>query len=65
MVKKVEEAMALPEVRSSMFRDDGTRRPLSGNGISGDDIIMFVDADGRVMNVIETEDGPAKCEFWL
>jgi hypothetical protein len=71
------EARALPEIEDEFFvttkraLPDGTIlneraiRPLCGRGISGDDIIMFVDADGRAMKVVQTEDGPAKCEFWL
>jgi len=74
-IKTVEQAQALPEVDDPFFeltkeiQLDGTKRftyrprPLCGDGIDGDSIFSFVDTDGCVMDVIETENGAAKTPF--
>ncbi len=40
-------------------------RPLSPQPIDGDQILLFIDADGRSMQVVYTPDGPAKTPFRL
>jgi hypothetical protein len=75
--KTVAEARALPEVESAWFETERhmtpggitvitqTPRKFSARGIEGDDILWFTDSDGRSMQVIDTEDGPAKAPFGL
>ena len=46
--KTVEEARALPEDGGLTFRLD---RMLAAAPVEGDDILMFIDADGRAMQV--------------
>ena len=77
-VTTVEQARALPEVRSGMW--DFTRttdpvtgitteqrvpRPFSPQPTDGDQILLFIDVDGRRMQVVYTVEGPAKTEFRL
>lgn len=60
-VKTIDQARALPELKGSWFD-----HRLCGSGICGDEIILFVDHDGRSMQVVHTEEGrPAKMEFRL
>ncbi len=58
-ISTIEQARALPEVDASIMFG----MPIFGGGITGDSIILFVDADGRSMQVIKTKDGYAKCEW--
>lgn len=60
-ISTVEQARALPEISSDLFF--GGR--LSSEGIDGDSIILFIDADGRSMTVVDTENGPAKMAMLL
>lgn len=55
-----EQAENLPEIKLN----DSFGTPLMGVGMNSDDIILFVDNDGRAMQVVETENGPAKMEFF-
>jgi hypothetical protein len=76
-VKTIEQAWALPELDNEFYevsletKPDGTVvqhmkvSAFCGRGISGDDIILFTDKDGRLMKVIQTESGPAKTELRL
>lgn len=76
-VKTIGQAQALPEIKSEFFETwnetlpNGVTvchqkvRPLCAHAISGDDIILFTDPDGRAMKVTYTENGPAKTEFRL
>lgn len=57
-VKSIDQAAALPEIEFEPMEG-----PIVGAGIAGDDIILFVDRDGRVMKVVETPDGLRKTEF--
>lgn len=73
--KTVEEARALPEVSNALYEEERITdsrghteirvkfRKLTARPIEGDDIILFVDADGRAMQVVDTENGPAKTPF--
>jgi hypothetical protein len=40
-------------------------RPFVPTPTDGDQILWFFDADGRRMQVVYTQDGPAKCELRL
>lgn len=60
-VKTIEQARSLPEIRYF----DLAFGPLSGKGMEGDDIILFVDEDGRSMKVVETKDGWAKMPIYF
>ena len=72
-VKTVEQARALPEIRSAFweFRRETDPKtgittehrvpmPFTPRPIQGDEILLFTDTDGRSMQVIWTKDGPAK-----
>lgn len=65
MVKTVEQANSLPEISSADLFCDSNVPLLIGGGIEGDDIILFVDGDGRTMTIVETKNGPAKMPFEL
>lgn len=73
-ITTIEDAWALPEVNDPYF-DNETEVLASGETVihrkprkfvpqptSGDQILFFVDSDGRSMQVCYTENGPAKCE---
>ena len=75
-VDTVEKARALPEVDNEFYdvkrtidqktgvtTVERTVRPFCPRGIDGDEIILFIDSDGRAMKVIGTPNGPAKTEF--
>ncbi len=74
-VKTIKDAQALSEISDDMFQyweepqEDGTTltkckiRPLYGAGVEGDDIMLFIDTDGRSMKVVSTEDGFKKTVF--
>ena len=76
-VLTLEHARALPEIHDELFThtlrtlQDGTTvrestpRPFIRRAINGDDIIVFIDVDGRTMKVCQTSDGPAKAELRL
>ena len=53
--KTVAEARALLEILSVP-----EFRPLAGEGLKGDDILFFENADGRLMTVIQTVEGTRK-----
>lgn len=72
-VKTIEQARALPEILSELFEfvdeiDPVTHHTIRKNiprkfyvrEIDDDDIIFFTDADGRSMQVVGSEAGPAK-----
>lgn len=64
-VKTIEAARALQEIDFLALMGSPLAGPLATSGIAGDDIIMFVDADGRAMQVVETAEGPRKMELRL
>lgn len=60
-IKTQEQAEALPEITD----DEYMSGPLPLGGLEGDDIMLFIDRDGRSMRVVPTENGFAKLEmFW-
>jgi hypothetical protein len=65
-ITTVEEARALPEIRSLLAANNGLPRRLSGMPLHGDSIAIFTDADGRSMRVVHTaEQGWCKVEHVL
>ena len=74
-IKTVEEARLLPEINDPMFEDETEEQPdgtfivkmrirrLYGEGVEGDDIMLFIDTDGITKKVVQTENGPAKTEW--
>jgi hypothetical protein len=75
-ITTVEQARALPEVDGSFYDlvkrlDPETHtlvvervvRPFVPQPTDGDQILLFIDTDGRRMQVVYTKDGPAKTEF--
>ena len=77
-VKTIEQACALKEISDPFFEEVRTidpvthhtvihrkPRPFVARGISGDEIFIFRDKDGRLMKVEYTEEGPVKTELFL
>jgi len=59
-IKTIEEARELPEIYWTLaftapFTPDG--------GMEGSELVLFTDIDGRIMEIVETPDGPAKIPF--
>ena len=50
--------------RGDMVREYVTR-PYCPQPMDGDQILLFVDSDGRRMQIVYTPDGPAKTPFRL
>ena len=55
-VKTVKEARKLPKISL----EDFFRQPISPIGVDGDDIVLFIDSDGRTMKTVETINGTVK-----
>ena len=73
-VTTVEQARALPELedtRKTIDPDTGITTieriavPFAPMPLDGDQILFFIDTDGRPMRIVYTPDGPTKKFYWI